>query len=55
MITWTAVCPRCGQKQRQNQNLTVDQARAWADDWDKHHEVDGKVCYELPKGSASKA
>ena len=55
MITWTAVCPRCGQKQRSNQHLTVDQAKAWAADWDKHHLVDGEVCSERKAGGEKEA
>lgn len=55
MITWTAVCPRCGTRQRSGINYNVEQAKAWAADWDKNHVVDGEVCSEREKGSTQEA
>jgi hypothetical protein len=55
VITWTAVCPRCGTRQRSGINYNVEQAKAWAADWDKNHVVDGEVCSEREKGSTQEA
>lgn len=49
---WVAKCPCCGAKTYGSPYMTIDEAKAWAAEWDKGHR---EVCGEREAGSQEEA